>query len=97
MDETLGARNGECMVLQIVRNAEAVDHAHDVVTVHLGSRQVFVGLSIDFRDDPGGHDVERLERAITDALPEVVSVFIKPQKQQKWALSGANASPPAPP
>ena len=91
----------ERSILQIARSDEAVDHANGVVTVHLGPQQVFVGLSIDFRDELSGHDVElcveRLERAITDALPEVVSLFIKPQKQQKWAISGVNVSPPAPP
>jgi divalent metal cation (Fe/Co/Zn/Cd) transporter len=70
-----------------------------VVTVHLGPRQVFVGLSIDFRDALSGHEVElsveRLERAILDKLPEVVSLFIKPQKQQNWAINGVRASPQA--
>lgn len=91
----------ERSILQIARNDEAVDHANGVVTVHLGPQQVFVGLSIDFRDELSGHDVElgveRLERAITDKLPEVVSVFVKPQKKQKWAISGVNASPAARP
>ena len=91
----------ERSILKIARSDEAVDHANGVVTVHLGPQQVFVGLSIDFRDELSGHDVElcveRLERAIADALPEVVSVFIKPQKRRKWAISGVNASPPVPP
>jgi cation diffusion facilitator family transporter len=91
----------ERTILQIARNDEAVDHANGVATVHLGPRQVFVGLSIDFRDDLSGHEVElcveRLERAITDKLPEVVSVFVKPQKKQKWAISGVNVPPPARP
>jgi cation diffusion facilitator family transporter len=91
----------ERLILQIARSDTAVEHANGVVTVHLGPRQVFVALSIDFRDDLTGHEVElcveRLERAITNKLPEVVSVFVKPQKQQKWAISGVNASPSAQP
>jgi cation diffusion facilitator family transporter len=91
----------ERLILQIARSDAAVEHANGVVTVHLGPRQVFVALSIDFRDDLTGHEVElcveRLERAITDKLPEVVSVFVKPQKQRKWAVSGVNASPSAQP
>ncbi|HKZ10198.1 MAG TPA: cation diffusion facilitator family transporter [Rhodanobacteraceae bacterium] len=91
----------ERLILQIARSDAAVDHANGVVTVHLGPRQVFVALSIDFCDDLTGHEVEvcveRLERAITDKLPEVVSVFVKPQKNQKWAASGVNTSPSAQP
>ena len=91
----------ERLILQIARSDAAVEHANGVVTVHLGPRQVFVALSVDFRDDLTGHEVElcveRLERAITDKLPEVVSVFVKPQKQRKWAVSGVNASPSAQP
>lgn len=91
----------ERLILQIARGDAAVEHANGVVTVHLGPRQVFVALSIDFRDDLTGHEVEpcveRLERAITDKLPEVVSVFVKPQKQRNWAVSGVNASPSAQP
>jgi cation diffusion facilitator family transporter len=91
----------ERLILRIARDDEAVDHANGVVTVHLGPRQVFVGLSIDFRDELSGHDVElcveRLERTITAESPEVVSVFIKPQKKQKWAISGVNVSRSGPP
>jgi cation diffusion facilitator family transporter len=89
----------ERLILQIARNDEAVDHANGVVTVHLGPQEVFVGLSIDFRDALSGHEVElsveRLERAILDKLPEVVSLFIKPQKQQNWAINGVRVSPQA--
>lgn len=87
------------LILQVADNDQVVDHANGVVTVHLGPRQVFVGLSIDFRDELSGHELElcaeRLEHAITNKLPGVVSVFIKPQKQQSWAPSGVMAPPRA--
>lgn len=85
----------ERIILEIARSDAAVDHANGVVTVHLGPRQIFAGLSIDFRDDLNGHDielgVERLEHAIKEKLPDVVAVFVHPQKRHEWAARSAGA------
>jgi divalent metal cation (Fe/Co/Zn/Cd) transporter len=63
------------------------------VTVHLGPDQIFVGLSVDFRDEISGHDielaVERMEKRICEKLPEISSVFVKPQKRREWQRHGA--------
>ena len=81
-------------IMEIVRKDEAVENANGLVTVHLGPDQIFVGLSVDFRDEISGHDielaVERMEKRICEKLPEISSVFVKPQKRHEWQRHGAS-------
>jgi len=75
-------------VLELADDDPIVQNANGVVTVHLGPDQVLVTISIDFRDDASGREieayVERIESRIKEKLPQVVSVFIKPQKADVW-------------
>ena len=79
-------------MLKIARTHEGVENANGIVTVHLGPSQIVAALSIDFRDDMSGHDievcVERLEENIRKRFPEIASVFVKPQKNAVWQEFG---------
>ena len=56
---------------------------NEVLTMHLGPRDVLVNLSVDFSDRLTSGEVEReishMERAIKDAFPVVTRVFIEAQ------------------
>ncbi len=82
----------EAGVMEIVRADPLVDNANGLVTVHLGPTQILAGLSVDFRDDVSGHEIElcvdRIEMRIRAHFPDVVSVFVKPQKRETWRERG---------
>jgi cation diffusion facilitator family transporter len=70
-------------VLEVVEADPAVEKANGVLTVHLGPKQIVVGLSVEFRDDQDvpmvEACVERIEAALKQKVPEIVAVFVKPQ------------------
>lgn len=56
---------------------------NEVLTMHLGPRDILLNLSLDFRDDLSANDVEAaisaLEIEIKAAYPEITRVFIEAQ------------------
>ncbi|TKT77628.1 cation diffusion facilitator family transporter [Aquamicrobium sp. LC103] len=78
----------EARVIEVARADPAVEAANGALTVHLGPTQIVVGLSIDFKDELTAHEieicVERIEAAVKERVPEVVAVFVKPQKNATW-------------
>ena len=59
-----------------------------MLTVHLGPTQIVAALSLDFHDQLTAGEieacVERIELAIKARAPEIVGVFVKPQKSAVW-------------
>jgi len=77
----------------IVAGEHAVLQANEILTMHMGPRDVLVNLSLDFRDGLDSSQVEavvsRLERAIRGASPEISRVFIEAQAWRGHQLSRA--------
>ena len=64
---------------------DAIIGINEVLTMHLGPRDVLVNLSIDFRDQLSAGTVESeislIERNIKAAFPEITRVFIEAQSR----------------
>lgn len=93
------ARRG--LVDAIRRCAEAqagVDKVNGVLTIHLAPRQVVCMFSIEFQDSLRVPEleqaVEEMECRIREAHPEVVRVFVKPQRAAAYARALARRTPP---
>jgi divalent metal cation (Fe/Co/Zn/Cd) transporter len=86
-------------ILRIAADDRDVMHANGALTVHLGPHQIVAALSIEFREELGTNQiedcVERIEAAIKHALPEVTSLFVKPQNAETWRARAAalNSTP----
>ena len=70
-------------ILAIARGIDGIESAQIVFTVHMAPDQVIAALSLEFRDSLETPEIERaideLERAIHEAHPEVIAIFVKPQ------------------
>src|SRR5665213_21733 len=70
-------------ILAVARRTDGIDSAQIVFTVHMAPDQVIAALSLEFRDSLETPEIERaiaeLERAIHEAHPEVIAIFVKPQ------------------
>jgi cation diffusion facilitator family transporter len=75
-------------IMRIAAEDADVRHVNGVLTVQLGPDQVVAALSIEFREELGTNQIEdcvaRIETAIKRILPEVTSLFVKPQNQDTW-------------
>lgn len=75
-------------ILAIASADPSVRGANGVITVHLGPSQIVAGLSLEFEDASTAPDIEacvlRIERAVKDAIPEIVGLFVKPQTPATW-------------
>ena len=73
----------QASLLRIAAQDPAIERANGVLTVHLGPSQVVANLSAEFADAlPAGEielSVERIEKRVKDAHPEITTLFIKPQ------------------
>ncbi len=78
----------QAAVLAIAQQDPAVQKANGVVTVHLGPDQIVAGLSIEFEDHVTAPEiescVERIEQRLKTELPEITSLFVKPQTTGHW-------------
>jgi cation diffusion facilitator family transporter len=78
----------QAAVLAIAQQDPAVQKANGVLTVHLGPDQIVAGLSIEFEDHLTAPEieacVERLERKFKAEMPEITSLFVKPQTTGHW-------------
>jgi cation diffusion facilitator family transporter len=70
-------------ICAIARAERGVEHANRLLSVHVGPRQIVAALSVDFADDLTARDVEdivaRIERRVTAAHPEILTLLVKPQ------------------
>jgi cation diffusion facilitator family transporter len=75
-------------ILQIVQQDPAVQQANGVLTVHMGPQEIVAGLSIEFEDRLAAPEieacVERLEARLKADMPEIISLFVKPQTAGTW-------------
>lgn len=75
-------------ILALAAGDEAVHRVNGMVTTHLGPDDIVVALSIEFEDRLRVPEleqcVERIEDAIRREVPEIRSVFIKPQTRRDW-------------
>jgi divalent metal cation (Fe/Co/Zn/Cd) transporter len=59
-----------------------------VLTVQLGARQVVAALSVEFQEALNARQIEecvnRVEAAIRNAFPDIVTLFVKPQSAETW-------------
>jgi divalent metal cation (Fe/Co/Zn/Cd) transporter len=76
------------VLLEIAQADPAVQKANGVLTVHLGPESIVAGLSIEFEDRLTAPEieecVERIEARLRTELPEVTSLFVKPQTTGRW-------------
>jgi cation diffusion facilitator family transporter len=93
--ETKGLLIGEAaepalqdMILSIAGADPIVRGANGVITVHLGPDQIIAAISLEFEDAATAPDIEacvlRLEKALRERIPELVTVFVKPQTPATW-------------
>ena len=70
---------------RIVGAEHGVDRINEILTMHMGPRDVLLNLSLDFRSSLSSDQVEaevtRLERQIKAAFPEITRVFIEAESR----------------
>jgi cation diffusion facilitator family transporter len=76
-------------VRRILTAHKAVLRTNEVLTMHLGPREVLLNLSVDFKDGMDSTQVEEtigeLERRIKTASPQVKRIYIEAQSWQSHA------------
>ncbi len=78
----------ERSILQLAGADKGVERVNGALTMHLSPDQVVVNLSVEFHDDLSADEmelaVERMERRITEAHPQVSAVFVRPQRSETY-------------
>ncbi|MBT3557323.1 MAG: cation transporter [Rhodospirillales bacterium] len=82
-----GARSSTVRGIRAIATATVgVKGVNELLTMHLGPRDILVTLSLDFTDDITSEDVETListmEREIKESYDDVTRVFIEAQSQR---------------
>jgi cation diffusion facilitator family transporter len=76
-------------ILAIAERDPAVQSANGVVTVHLGPDQIVASISAEFEDAATAPQIEaavdRIEAALKVEVPEVTTLFVKPQTASRFA------------
>ncbi|MDQ0315586.1 cation diffusion facilitator family transporter [Amorphus orientalis] len=91
--ETLSLMTGESASAGVLKDVDEVlsaddrvNHVGEVLTMHLGPREILVAVSIDFRETLSGEEVETTMRELTRALEasrdEISRVFLRPIRSQ---------------
>ncbi|HEX6860770.1 MAG TPA: cation diffusion facilitator family transporter [Caulobacteraceae bacterium] len=74
-------------IRRILEGDSRVARVIEVLSLHFGPNEVLVGVTIDFRDDlPGGEvedAAEQLSRRIQEAHPDVTRLFLRPGRDGK--------------
>ena len=74
-------------VRRIVGAEHGVDRINEVLTMHMGPRDVLLNLSLDFRSaltsDQVEDEVARLEHQIKAAFPEITRIFIEAEARRR--------------
>jgi divalent metal cation (Fe/Co/Zn/Cd) transporter len=75
-------------LLQIAGEDKGIDHANGVITAQMGPNRIFAALSAEFRDGQSTREIElcvnRIEKRIKAAHPEIATLFVKPQTAETW-------------
>jgi cation diffusion facilitator family transporter len=75
-------------VLDIAGQDPAVQRANGILSVHIGPQEIVAGLSIEFEDHLPAPEieacVERIEARLKTEMPQVTSLFVKPQTKGTW-------------
>ena len=70
-------------IAEIATREPGIERLNQNLTMHFGPNDVFVALSVDFRDSLTSTEVEntvsRMEQSIKSAYPQVTRVFIEAQ------------------
>lgn len=78
----------ENSIQSLASNDPDIRKVNGLITVHLASTRIIVALSVEFDDklnSPAIEDlVERLEERVRAACPQLVALFIKPQKPGRF-------------
>lgn len=76
-------------ILAIAARDPAVRSANGLVSVHLGPDQIVASISAEFEDAATAPEIEasvdRIEAALKREVPEVTTLFVKPQTAQRFA------------
>lgn len=79
----------QAALLDIAAADPAVRGANGVLTIHIGPEQIVANLSLEFEDATSAPEIEacieRIETAIKRQIPEVTTVFVKPQTPDTFA------------
>ncbi|WP_416358481.1 cation diffusion facilitator family transporter [Aureimonas phyllosphaerae] len=79
----------QAAILKMAEADPAIQKANGVITTQLGPRQIVVALSVEFEDHMTAPEIEtcvqRLEARVKAELPDVTTVFVKPQTAGTWA------------
>jgi cation diffusion facilitator family transporter len=77
-------------VHDVVDDHPAVFSVNHVRTIHTGPKEVFAAISVDFRDEVKMGEAETLIEEIEDklrqALPQLGSIYIRPEKAENAAV-----------
>ena len=70
-------------IKDIIKDESQVLHINEILTMHLGPRDILLNLSLDFKDELSSGNVEetisKLELGIKNKFPEIKRVFIEAQ------------------
>ena len=91
-------------IRRLLEREAGIERVNELLTMHLGPRDVLVNLSLDFDDRLSAAEVEALvsglEDRITSGFPEVSRVFIEAQSWMAHIVrkekAASSFSPPAP-
>ena len=92
-------RKGICEILASETGpGKPIRKINDVLTMHLGPREVLVTASVDFQYGVTAKTVEavtdRLQQAIKSRYPEVRHLFIEVQSDEAFAANAMRNNPP---
>ncbi|KAA0911543.1 cation diffusion facilitator family transporter [Pusillimonas sp. ANT_WB101] len=80
-------------ILRIAGQTPGIVRANNVVSVHVSPREIMAALSVEFEDALRAPEIEavviNLENRIRAAMPEVTSVFVKPETSRSSDNSAA--------
>ncbi len=89
----IGERADPAVVAEVYRLVDgnpAITSVNHVRTIHTAPESVFVAISADFRDDmtmgEGEQLIEEIEGKLKAALPQLSSIYIRPEKRDDAAL-----------
>jgi cation diffusion facilitator family transporter len=70
-------------IKDIIKEESQVLHINEILTMHLGPRDILLNLSLDFKDEMSSGNVEatisKMELGIKNKFPEIKRVFIEAQ------------------
>ena len=80
-------------ILRVAGEDPGVRSANGVLAVQLGPNQVVAALSLEFHETLSSREIEqcvgRIEAAVCQASPDVVTLFVKPQAPETWRSRAA--------